>query len=163
MIISPKEMKKLFGAEIFITNSYIINKDEKLKKKALDKGVHKLIDFDGPVMTDSGAFQSYVYGDIKLDPLEIVEFQRDIGSDVGTILDVFGTPDQTKKEAEQGMKVTIDRAKQGVKLKGDMNLACTVQGSIYPELREKCGKELSKIDADFFPIGGVVPLMENQR
>ncbi len=163
MIISPKEMKKLFGTEIVITNSYIIKKDEKLREKALKKGIHSLIDFDGPIMTDSGTFQSYVYGDIKLDPIEIVEFQRDVGSDIGTILDVFGTPDQTKKEAEQGMKETLSRAKQSTKSKGEMNLACTVQGSIYPDLREKCAKSLSKIDADFYPIGGVVPLMENQR
>jgi 7-cyano-7-deazaguanine tRNA-ribosyltransferase len=163
MIITPKEMKKLFGVDIVITNSYIINRDEKLKEIALEKGVHSLIDFDGPIMTDSGTFQSYVYGDIKIAPLEIVEFQRDIGSDIGTILDVFSTPYQTKKEVEEGMKETIKRAKQSIKLKGDMNLACTVQGSIYPELREKCAKELSEIDADFYPIGGVVPLMENQR
>lgn len=163
MLITPKEMKKLFGVEIVIANAYIINKDEKLRKKALDEGVHRLIDFDGPIMTDSGTFQSYVYGDVDVNPIEIVKFQRGIGSDVGTILDVFGKPDQTKTKAEQGMKETIKRAKQGVKLKGDMALACTIQGSIYPELREKCAKELSKIDADFFPIGGVVPLMENQR
>jgi len=163
MLITPKEMKKLFGVEIVIANAYIINKDEKLRKKALDEGVHRLIDFDGPIMTDSGTFQSYVYGDVNIDPTEIVEFQRDIKSDVGTILDVFGKPDQTKTKAEQGIKETIKRAKQGVKIKGDMALACTIQGSIYPELREKCAKELSKIDSDFFPIGGVVPLMENQR
>ena len=163
MLITPKEMKKLFGTEIVITNSYIINKDEKLKEKALDIGVHSLIDFNGPIMTDSGTFQSYVYGDVDVDPIEIVEFQRDIGSDVGTILDVFGLPDQTKTKAETGINETITRAKKSVKIKGDMALACTVQGSIYPELREKCSKELSKIESDFFPIGGVVPLMENQR
>jgi len=163
MLITPKEMKKLFGTEIIITNSYIIKKDEKLRKKALEQGVHGIIDFDGPVMTDSGTFQSYVYGDLKLDPIEIVEFQRDIGSDIGTILDVFGTPDQTKSKAEQGMKETLKRAKLSIKAKGDMALACTVQGSVYPELRQKCANELSKLDADFFPIGGVVPLMENQR
>jgi 7-cyano-7-deazaguanine tRNA-ribosyltransferase len=163
MLITPKEMKKLFGTEIVITNAYIINKDEKLREKALNNGVHKLIDFDGPIMTDSGTFQSYVYGDIDIEPAGIVEFQRDIGSDIGTILDVFGTPDQTKLKSEQGIKETIKRAKQGVKLKGDMALACPVQGSIYPDLRERCAKELSKINSDFFPIGGVVPLMENQR
>ena len=163
MLITPKEMKKLFGTEMIITNSYIINKDQGLKEKALQNGIHKLIDFDGPIMTDSGTFQSYVYGDVNVDPIEIVQFQRDIGSDVGTILDVFGTPDQTKTKAEQGMKETIKRAKQGIKVKGEMALACTVQGSVYPDLRESCAKELSKIDADFFPIGGVVPLMENQR
>ena len=163
MLITPKEMKKLFGVEMVITNSYIINKDAGLQKKALKEGVHRLIDFDGPIMTDSGTFQSYVYGDVNVDPVEIVKFQRDIGSDVGTILDVFGKPDQTKKEAEQGVKETLKRAKQSIKVKKDMILACTVQGSIYPDLREKCAKELSKIDADFYPIGGVVPLMENQR
>jgi 7-cyano-7-deazaguanine tRNA-ribosyltransferase len=163
MLITPKEMKKLFGTEIVITNSYIIKKDEKLGEKALKQGVHKLIDFDGPIMTDSGTFQSYIYGKVNIDPIEIVKFQRDIGSDIGTILDIFGTPDQTKKEAEQGMKETIKRAKKSIPVKNDMLLACTVQGSIYPDLRETCAKELSKIDADFFPIGGVVPLMENQR
>jgi len=163
MLITPGEMKKLFGTEIVITNSYIIKKDEKLNEKALKQGVHKLIDFDGPIMTDSGTFQSYVYGDIKIDPIDIVRFQRDIGSDIGTILDVFGTPDQTKKEAERGVKETVARAKKSIPEKGDMFLACTVQGSVYPDLREKCAKELSNINADFFPIGGVVPLMENQR
>jgi len=163
MIITPCEMKKLFGTEIVITNSYIIKKDKKLESKALEKGVHKLIDFNGPIMTDSGTFQSYVYGDIKLDPYDIVKFQRDIGSDIGTILDIFGTPDQTKKQAEESVKETIKRAKKSIPLKNDMLLACTVQGSIYPTVRKKCAKELSKLDADFYPIGGVVPLMENQR
>ncbi|MEA2055757.1 MAG: tRNA guanosine(15) transglycosylase TgtA [Candidatus Thermoplasmatota archaeon] len=163
MLISPKEMKKLFGTEIVITNSYIIKKDKKLREESLKNGVHKLIDFDGPIMTDSGTFQSYVYGDIKLDPIEIVEFQRNIGSDIGTILDIFGTPDQTKEEIKNSAKETLKRAKESTKVKGKMNLACTVQGSIYPDLREKCANDLSKTDADFFPIGGVVPLMENQR
>ncbi len=163
MMIPPKEMKKRFGTEILITNSYIIYKDAKLRKQALEQGVHKLIDFNGSIMTDSGTFQSYVYGDVKLDPLEIVRFQRDIGSDIGTILDIFGTPGQTREEAEQGVKETIVRAKKSVPEKGEMLLACTVQGSVYPDLREHCAQQLSALDADFFPIGGVVPLMENQR
>ena len=163
MLISPKEMKSLFGTEIVITNSYIIHKDEKLRDKALENGVHKLIDFNGSIMTDSGTFQSYVYGKIDIDPIKIVEFQRDIGSDIGTILDVFSTPNQKKSDVEQVIRETVKRAKKSVDFKGDMALACTVQGSIFPELREKCARQLSTIDSDFFPIGGVVPLMENQR
>lgn len=151
MIITPKEMKRLFGTEMVITNSYIIKKDKKLREKAIEKGVHNLIDFDGSIMTDSGTFQSYVYGNIKIDPLEIVEFQRDIGSDVGTILDIFGTPGQTETKAKEGVQETVKRAKQSMKVKGDMILACTVQGSIYPNLRKKCAEKLSKINADFFP------------
>lgn len=162
-IISPKEMKKLFGTEIVITNSYIIKKDKNLKERAIKKGLHRLIDFDGPIMTDSGTFQSYVYGDVEVKPSEIVEFQKDIGSDIGTILDVFGTPDQTRDEAEKGMLETLKRAEESIKVKGDMNLACTVQGSIFPDLRKKCADELSSTGCDFFPIGGVVPLMEDQK
>ncbi len=163
MILSPKEMKKLFGVEMVITNSYIIKNNEKLRDLCLEYGVHKLIDFDGPIMTDSGTFQSYVYGDIDVDPLDIVKFQRDIGSDVGTILDIFGTPDQSKSEAKLGVDETIKRASKSLSVKGDMILACTIQGSIYPDLREYCAKKLSALSSDFFPIGGVVPLMENQR
>lgn len=163
MIISPNEMKKLFGTEIVITNSYIVNKNENLKKKALDEGIHKLLDFNGPIMTDSGTFQSYVYGDLKIDPEKIVEFQREIGSDIGTILDIFITPDKNRKESEEGIKETIKRARKAVKIKKDMMLACPIQGSIFEDLREKCAKDISKIDADFYPIGGIVPLMENQR
>jgi 7-cyano-7-deazaguanine tRNA-ribosyltransferase len=163
LLISPQEMQKRFGTEILITNSYIISKTPELRTKALESGVHALIDFDGSIMTDSGTFQNYVYGDVRLDPVEIVQFQRNIGSDIGTILDVFGTPGQTKHEAEQGVLETIQRATRSMPYKGDMLLACPVQGSVYPELREYCARQLSALSADFFPIGGVVPLMENQR
>ncbi|HEC81297.1 MAG TPA: tRNA guanosine(15) transglycosylase TgtA, partial [Thermoplasmatales archaeon] len=46
---------------------------------------------------------------------------------------------------------------------GEMLLACTVQGGVFSDLRTKCAQQLSRLDADVFPIGGVVPLMENQR
>ena len=76
-------------------------------------------------MTDSGTFQTYIYGDIDIDPIEIIEFQRNIGSDIGTILDVFGKPNQTKKEAEKGINETLKRAEKSAEIKGKMNLACT--------------------------------------
>ena len=162
MVISPQTMKEKFGVQGIITNSYIIHQHQKLHNLALSDGVHNLVDFNGPIMTDSGTFQSYMYGDIEMDPLEIVRFQRDIGSDIGTILDIFSTPDQTEIEANESVNETIKRAKMSVFEKGNMNLACPVQGSIYPSLRTRCAKELGDIDADLHPIGGVVPLMENQ-
>ncbi|MEF8848847.1 MAG: tRNA-guanine transglycosylase [Candidatus Thermoplasmatota archaeon] len=61
------------------------------------------------------------------------------------------------------MLETINRAKKSVKVKDEMNLACPIQGSTYPDLRKKCALKMSEINADFHPIGGVVPLMENQR
>jgi len=96
MIITPTEMRHVFDVEMVITNSYIIRNHAALRNHAVEKGVHDLIDFKGPIMTDSGTFQSYIYGSVTVEPLEIIEFQKQIGVDVGTILDVFGTPDQTK-------------------------------------------------------------------
>ena len=163
MVIEPKEMKKLFKIDILITNSYIIYKNKRLKEFALSKGVHKLLDFDGAIMTDSGTFQSYVYGDVDVDPIEIVEFQRDIGSDIGTILDLFTNPEDSYNEAKRKVKETIKRARVGSRIKGEMLLACPVQGGVYEDLRKACAREMGDIDCEVHPIGGVVPLMEQQR
>lgn len=157
--VSVDTMRSM-GAEMIITNSYIIHNHEKLREQALEKGVHSLVG-DIPVMTDSGTFQMYIYGKVKVTNEEIIEFQRAIGSDVGTILDVFTVPTTPHDQAEHEAAETLERARAGVILKGDMSLAGPVQGGIFPDLREWHGRELSTLDIDFHPIGGVVPLMEN--
>src|SRR4030042_2957334 len=81
--ISPKDMRSKFGVQMLITNSYIIRGSPELKEKAQSKGVHDLLGFDGPIMTDSGTFQDHVYGEVHVDPKEIVEFQASIGSAIG--------------------------------------------------------------------------------
>jgi 7-cyano-7-deazaguanine tRNA-ribosyltransferase len=163
MLVKPAEMQRLFKTKILITNSYIIYKNEDLKQKAESQGVHGLLDFNGAIMTDSGTFQDHVYGDVEVNPQEIVKFQKDIGSDVGTILDVFSEPEHEKEKVESDLKETIKRASHAVAIKGDMALACPVQGGIYADLRTYCAQELSKLSCEFHPIGGVVPLMENYR
>ncbi len=163
MIITPTEMKRYFRTEMVITNAYIIRKNEDLKKKAESAGVHALLDYDGAVMTDSGTFQSHVYGDVDVNPQEIVKFQKNIGSDVGTILDVFSEISDDKEKVRSDMEETIKRASEAVSIKGEMALACTVQGGIFPQLRKSCAESLSGLDCEYHPIGGVVPLMENYR
>jgi len=159
-IIKIDEMLKM-GAQAFITNSYIIYNDENLKETAIREGVHKLIGFNGPIMTDSGSFQMYVYG-LDLDPVEMVKFQRMIGSDIGTIVDLF-SENADYETAREEMEETVERAKKSVKEKGDMMLAGTVQGGVYADLRRECAKKLARLKCDVYPIGGVVPLMEKQR
>lgn len=163
IIITPKEMGRLFRAQGVITNAYIIYKSEKLRENAIKRGVQSLIDFDGLVMTDSGTFQSYVYGNVDVEPLEIVEFQKAIGSDIGTILDVFTMPYEPYEKAKNDADETVRRAKDASEIRGKMALACPIQGSTYIDLREYCAQELSKIECSVHPIGGVVPLMEEYR
>ena len=160
----PVDVSK-YGADIVITNAYLIYKDEELKKKAIDKGVHELINFSGPVMTDSGSFQLSVYGDVEITNKEVLEFQNLINSDIGTSLDIPTAPFVDRQKAEDDLKITLKRAHEAVNYKKEQNmdmlLNSVVQGSTYPDLRRKCAKELSLIDADLYPIGAVVPLMES--
>lgn len=160
LTVGPKEMKEL-GVQAVITNSYIIRRNEKLRTIALNTGVHKLLDFDGPVMTDSGTFQTYVYGDFEFDNESQVEFQRRIGSDIGTIVDVFSTPDDTYGKADNAVKETHRRFVESDR--GEMILSAPIQGSVYPALRRKAGRLMSQSDAEYFAIGGVVPLLESYR
>lgn len=154
---------KKFGAEIVITNSYIIYKNEKLKEKALKEGVHNLIDFPGTIETDSGSFQLSVYGDIDITNEEVIKFQEDIGTDIGTSLDIPTAPYVKKEEAESDLKMTIARAKEASEVRNKLLLNSVVQGSTFPDLREYCASEIAKFDADIYPIGAVVPLMEMYR
>ena len=163
LTITPREMKERLGVKMLITNSYIIWNDPDLRKRVESSDLHRLIDFDGPIMTDSGTFQSYMYGDVEVDRREIVKFQASIGSDVGTILDVFSEPHFTREQTEAAVAETLLRAKDSVGDRGDMLLAGTVQGGTYPDLREKCARDLSALDFAVHPIGGVVPLLENYR
>lgn len=160
--INPSELHKL-GARIIITNSYIIYRKKELREKALRDGLHSLIGFDGPIMTDSGSYQLSVYGEVEVNNKEIVEFQRDIGSDIGVPLDIPTPPDVSRMRAEDELLQTMIREKEAIGLKDDMLLAAPVQGSTYPDLRERAARELSQLDFDVYPLGAVVPLMESYR
>lgn len=169
-VIHPRKQTinvEKFGAEIAITNAYLVYKDNELKELAIDKGIHNLINFDGPIMTDSGSFQLSVYGDIDINNKEIIDFQELIETDIGTSLDIPTAPYVTKEKAEKDLKVTLERAKEAIDYKNENNmkmlLNSVVQGSTYPDLRSDCADELSKLDADLYPIGAVVPLMENYK
>ena len=167
-VIHPRKQAidvKKYGADIVITNAYLIYKNEDLKEKAVDEGLHELINFDGPVMTDSGSFQLSVYGDVDITNKEVIEFQELIGTDIGTSLDIPTAPFVEREKAESDLEITLERAKEAVEFKKEndiqMLLNSVVQGSTFMDLRQKCASELSALDADLYPIGAVVPLMES--
>lgn len=167
-----------FGADIVITNAYLVYKSEELTQRAINGGIHKLIDFNGPVMTDSGSFQLSVYGDIEITNKEVLEFQNLIGTDIGTSLDIPTAPYVTRAKAEKDMEITLERAKEAETYKNEYNYSngadtgstdegmlfnSVVQGSTFPDLRSKCAEELAKMDFDLYPIGAVVPLMKSYK
>ncbi|WP_431063342.1 tRNA guanosine(15) transglycosylase TgtA [Methanobacterium sp.] len=152
-----------YGADIVITNSYIIYKNEELKEKALKEGVHSLINFDGPIVTDSGSFQLSEYGDIDVNNREIIEFQEKIGTDIGTSLDIPTPPYVKRERAEKELEITLKRAEEALEVRNKLMLNSVVQGSTFPDLRAKCAKIIGKMNFDVYPIGAVVPLLENYK
>ena len=161
--IEPRVMWDKYGIQALITNSYIMWKHDDLRKVAQSDGVHKLLDFPGVIMTDSGTFQSYVYGDVEVGVDEIVAFQRSIGVDIATMLDVFSRPDMTATEVEHAVRETEARAAQSLKAAENTMLNGPVQGGVFRELRHISAQLMGEHPFSVHPIGGIVPVMEQQR
>ncbi|MGA1872335.1 MAG: tRNA guanosine(15) transglycosylase TgtA [Thermoplasmatota archaeon] len=163
--IPPVELLEEFGFGMIITNSYIIRRSEDLRNKVLEKGLHEFFEFPGVIMTDSGTFQSYIYGgkggnEVDVDPLEIIRFQNSIGSDVGTILDRFTVPGCGHEEAARDLEITLERARASLEVNGNMEVAVPIQGGRFADLRMRSGRSVYDLGVGYAPIGGVVPIME---
>ena len=162
--IEPRRLGEEFGAEMLITNAYVLWGSDELKDEVLERGVHDLLGFDGAVVTDSGSFQLAEYGEIDVDTEEIVNFQLDIGSDVGTPVDIPTPPDVDREQAERELAETKSRLELAASMDtGDMLLNAPIQGSTYPDLREDAARHASKTGLDVFPVGAVVPLLNAYR
>ena len=159
--ISPSEMRSRFGVRAVITSAYITWRTPPLRSVAEVQGIHGLLSFDGPVMTDSGAFQQHAYGSVEIGPEEAIEFQGRIGSDIATVLDVFTEPEAPHDEAAEALRVTVARS-EAARRSRDGLLAVPVQGGAHDDLRSESARSASRL-ADVLAVGGVVPLFEQYR
>ncbi len=144
-----------------ITSAYITWRTPPLREVAEREGIHRLLRFDGAVMTDSGAFQQHAYGSVEVGPEEILDFQGRIGSDIATVLDIFTEPDAPYEEADAALGVTIERSRAARVARQGL-LAIPVQGGPHPTLRARSAAAASE-GGDVLAVGGVVPLLEQYR
>jgi len=162
-LVTPNELQAM-GVEALITNAYIFSQSRQFREKALDEGLHRLLDFDGVIMTDSGSFQLSVYGQVAITSTETLSFQRDIGSDIWVPLDIPTSPAADRKTAEEELATTMQRLREAREVFGsDAPIAGPVQGGIFQDLRGQAGREVTDLGFSFCPIGAVVPLMESYR
>jgi 7-cyano-7-deazaguanine tRNA-ribosyltransferase len=163
-LITPREMQEM-GVQALITNAYIINQSTEFKERALSEGLHRMLDFNGLIMTDSGSFQLSVYGDVDITNQQTIEFQQAIGSDIIVPLDIPTHPDSDRERVKQDLTITLDRIREanGLVDHEHHTLAGPVQGGLFSDLREMAGREISDIGLVFCPLGAVVPLMESYR
>lgn len=162
-LVTPAEIRKM-GVEAIITNAYIFSQSRQFRERALTEGLHKVLDFDGVIMTDSGSFQLSVYGQVSITNTETLAFQRDIRSDIWVPLDIPTSPASDRATTERELGITMERLKEAKEVFGpDAPLAGPVQGGIFEDLRERAGREVADLNFSFCPIGAVVPLMEAYR
>ncbi len=162
--VSPRRLADEFGAEILITNSYILHGSDDLREEVRERGLHDLLDFPGAIMTDSGSFQLAEYGEIDVTSEEILAFQREIGSDIGTPVDIPTPPDVDRERAEEELRTTQERLERAEGFDaGEMLLSAPIQGSTQPDLRTEAAHHAYGTDLDVFPVGAVVPLMNAYR
>jgi 7-cyano-7-deazaguanine tRNA-ribosyltransferase len=162
--VEPSRFADEFGADLLITNSYIIKSDDELREQAREQGLHEMLGFDGAIMTDSGSFQLAEYGEIDTDTEEILAFQHDIGSDIGTPVDIPTPPNASRETAASDLDTTQDRLELAETVDvGDMLVNAPVQGGTFPGLRERAAEHAYGTTLDLFPVGAVVPLMNQYR
>jgi 7-cyano-7-deazaguanine tRNA-ribosyltransferase len=161
--LSPQILQSEFRCEAIITNAYLLWRHS--KDAAVKSDVHELLGFSKSVMTDSGAYQLLVYGDVDVSPSEILSFQEQIGSDIGVILDVPTGGHEKRERAQFTVEETIRRAQEWSKMerKGDVLWVGPVQGGTYLDLVEYSAKEMAKMDFSIHAIGSPTQIMESYR
>ena len=172
--MSPQEIKKC-GAGVILANTYHLHlrPGEDIVDKA--GGVQKFMNYNGPMLTDSGGFQvfslaqnrdikeegvyfkSHLNGDkIFFSPEIVIGIEEKIGADIIMSFDECipypATYDYVKKSTER----TIRWAKRGkdAHKREDQALFGIVQGGEFKDLRKYCALELVKMDFDGYSIGG---------
>jgi 7-cyano-7-deazaguanine tRNA-ribosyltransferase len=161
--VIPKTLEEKFGCRALITNAYIIQKN--FKEIATEKGLHDFLNFNGSIMTDSGAYQLLIYKDIETSPEEIVHFQERIDTDIATILDIPTGWGVSKKYAQYTVNETIKRGKllEQMKKRNDIAWVGPVQGGQQLDLIAKSAKEMSKLPFQIHALGSPTPVMEQYK
>lgn len=172
--LSPEELKSM-GSGIILANTYHLWLRPGDQIVAAAGGLHKFMNYDGPILTDSGGFQvfslakpkdiieegvkfkNHLNGDnLFLTPEKSIEIQTNLGSDIMMSFDECVKWPSTYEYMKESVERTLRWAKRGkdVKRENDQLLFGIVQGGEYEDLRKYCATELVKMNFDGYSIGG---------
>ena len=160
-LIPAEELEHEFKIQMLITNAYIIYRSPKLREKA-EQGVHRLINFNKTIMTDSGAYQAWMYKkELGVTNRDIIQFEEILEPDIATILDVF-TETNDYNTARIGVTKTLEAAKECIEIREKEKIfwAGPIQGGQFLDLLEYCAKEMSRLDFHIHPLGTLAPSLQ---
>lgn len=176
--LTVDEIKDL-GSQILLSNTYHLYLQPGLHLLKKSSGLHKLMNWNGPILTDSGGFQVFSLSKIRkikkngvefrshidgskhlFTPNKVLNIQNIIGSDIAMLLDVCPSSKASRKEVAEAVKLTTDWArlaslnKPPDKKQKQLRFAI-IQGGLYKDLRMKSANELIKLNFDGYAIGGL--------
>jgi queuine tRNA-ribosyltransferase len=172
--LSPEEIQEL-GAGVILANTYHLHlrPGEDIVEKA--GGIHKFMNYNGPILTDSGGFQvfslmenrkineegvifkNHLNGSrIEFTPEKVIAIQEKIGADIIMSFDECMPYPVEHKYAQASVERTLRWAKRGLEahIRKDQALFGIVQGSDFEDLRRLSATELAKMDFPGYSIGG---------
>jgi len=157
----PSKKIREIGFDLVITNAYITRNN--YGDEATKKGIHKIIDFDGAIMTDSGGYQVLEYGDVKVLPPEMADFEKKILTDFAIPLDKptgYGLP---WKKAESYVNHTLKVSKKTLEDSDDNGQIWIgpIQGGEHFDLVAKSTKSLVDMGFKMLALGSPVEFMES--
>jgi len=179
--LTPEDLKNL-GTQIVLSNTYHLFKSPGLEIIKRAGGLHKFMNWSGPILTDSGGYQIFslarnrkigsqgvdFFSEVDgkhflLSPEMAIQIQKNLKSDIMMVLDeCVGWP-CGKKQAETAVKRTSVWAEH-CRMAYDKFFADSrdsllfgiVQGSIYSDLRRRSAKEIIRIGFDGYALGGLM-------
>ena len=158
-IIETRLIKRM-GFEAVMTNSYITW--QKYGEEAVKKNIHKIVEFEGPIMTDSGGYQVLEYGKVDVGEIEIAKFQENIDSDFCNILDKPTSLADNWETARDSVSKTLQSCEITLKNVEHKSIWMgPIQGGKFLDLVEFSAKQLSKMNFDMYALGSPTEIMEN--
>ncbi len=174
--MTPEELKEEVQAQIILANTYhlYLRPGQDIVKEA--GGLHKFMNWDKPILTDSGGFQVFSLGSLRTITEEGVEFrshldgsrhqftpesvmktEEDLGADIIMAFDECckypSSYEYTKKSMERTMR-WAQRCKDA-HVTENQALFGIIQGGFYEDLRKQSVEELIKMDLPGYAIGGI--------
>ncbi len=165
------------GADILLCNTYHLMLRPTAELVAKMGGLHKFMNWNKPILTDSGGFQvmslsklrkiteqgvvfkSHLDGsEYNLTPERSMEIQHLLGSDITMAFDECTPFPVSEEEAEKSMQLSMRwavRSKDAFIKRNGYGLFGIVQGSVFPKLREQSAEALKQIGFDGYAIGGL--------
>ncbi len=173
--MSPAELEEM-DCRILLGNTYHLNDRPGMEVIANAGGLHRFMGWDRAILTDSGGFQVFSLTRLRkvtdrgvefrshndgarhfLGPVEAMAIQRTLGSDIAMVFDECPPYPCEREYACKAVERTLTWAAlcaEQPRADGQLVFGI-VQGGVYPELRERCARELVAMGFDGYAIGGV--------